>query len=82
MHLLNTATFELFEWKEFFDDEIPPYAILSHTWTRDEVSFRDIQELAVAKTKLGFTKTKGCCKEARKVSTGKLDWAWIGTCCI
>lgn len=42
MWLLNTKTFEL---KEFFGDkERPQYAILSHTWEKEEVSFAEFQE--------------------------------------
>ncbi|KAF5363040.1 hypothetical protein D9758_012636 [Tetrapyrgos nigripes] len=42
MRLLNTKTLRL---EEFFD-EIPPYAILSHTWEDEEVTFQDIQNIA------------------------------------
>jgi hypothetical protein len=40
MRLINTTTIEL---NEFFDKHIPPYAILSHTWGEDEVTFKDIR---------------------------------------
>lgn len=30
------------ELKEFFDDNVPRYAILSHTWGQEEVSFQDL----------------------------------------
>ena len=39
MRLLNSYTDEI---REFItDDCIPPYAILSHTWADEEVTFRD-----------------------------------------
>lgn len=38
MWLINTQTLEL---KEFFGDNTPRYAILSHRWTDDEISFKD-----------------------------------------
>lgn len=38
MRLLNVDSFEL---HEFFDDDIPPYSILSHRWGNDEVSYQD-----------------------------------------
>jgi hypothetical protein len=41
MRLVNTTTIQL---HEFFDDEIPPYAILSHRWETDEVTFQDLME--------------------------------------
>ena len=40
MRLLDTATVEL---HEFHGEAIPDYAILSHTWGQDEVSFQDLQ---------------------------------------
>ncbi|KAF4931234.1 Vegetative incompatibility protein HET-E-1 [Colletotrichum viniferum] len=39
MRLINVNTLEL---EEFFDENIPEYAILSHTWGREEVSFQDL----------------------------------------
>jgi hypothetical protein len=43
MWLLNTSTKKL---KEFVSDEqAPSYAILSHTWGDEEVSFQEWQEL-------------------------------------
>lgn len=38
MRLLNvkTLTFE-----EFFDKDVPPYGILSHRWTDDEITYKD-----------------------------------------
>ncbi|KAF5350767.1 hypothetical protein D9758_010383 [Tetrapyrgos nigripes] len=42
MRLLNTETLKV---REFFT-EIPRYAILSHTWEDEEITFQDIQSLA------------------------------------
>jgi hypothetical protein len=42
MRLLNVFTGKL---EEYFGSEIPKYAILSHTWGRDEVTFLDIQNI-------------------------------------
>jgi hypothetical protein len=39
MHLLNTDKLEI---KQFGDNEIQPYAILSHTWGSEEVTFKDM----------------------------------------
>lgn len=41
MWLLGTTDLTL----HFFMDDVPAYAILSHTWGREEVSFQDIQSL-------------------------------------
>lgn len=42
MHLLNARTRKL---ETFVGKSIPPYAILSHTWTDDEVTFQDLNKL-------------------------------------
>lgn len=39
MRLIDAKTLEL---RDFYLAEIPPYAILSHTWDRDEVAFKDM----------------------------------------
>ncbi|KAF6841661.1 het domain-containing protein [Colletotrichum plurivorum] len=39
MRLVNVDTLEL---EEFFDANIPRYAILSHTWGKDEVTFQEL----------------------------------------
>jgi hypothetical protein len=43
MRLLNVQTLEL---KNFYDDQIPPYIILSHTWgdEKDEVTLKEMIE--------------------------------------
>lgn len=38
MRLISCSTYQL---DEFFGSDIPPYAILSHTWGQGEVSFAD-----------------------------------------
>ncbi|KAK5659048.1 hypothetical protein OQA88_1135 [Cercophora sp. LCS_1] len=43
MRLINTHTLAM---SEFFDAGIPPYAILSHTWGSDEISFQDWQAIS------------------------------------
>jgi hypothetical protein len=65
MWLLNAATLELHEFIGTADR--PPYAILSHTWSDDEVSFKDMrsENRAVAKQKKGFAKIQGCCDQAQ-----------------
>jgi hypothetical protein len=77
MRLINTTTFEL---QEFVDGEIPPYAILSHTWGDQEVSFQEFkQPHRLTKDKAGYDKIVRCCDIA---FTAKYAWAWIDTCCI
>ena len=76
MRLLHTETFEL---KEFLGDNIPEYAILSHTWDEEEVTFQDMSAGLAKEKKLGWRKIQFCCKQA--VQDG-FSWAWIDTCCI
>ncbi len=55
--------------------DIPPYAILSHTWDDEEVSHQEI-DCPTRDQKKGFAKVLGCCRLARKDG---LEWAWIDT---
>jgi hypothetical protein len=79
MRLLHTTRLEF---EEFFDDQIPPYAILSHRWGPDEVSYHDF--LAGRKRNgAGDKKILACCKyAAHDRGFGPIDWVWIDTCCI
>ncbi|KAK1826382.1 heterokaryon incompatibility protein-domain-containing protein [Podospora conica] len=80
MRLINTDTLLL----EEFYSEIPPYAILSHRWEEEEVTFADypaqLDVLANGGTrKKGFGKIDLCIKQAR---LDDLDYCWVDTCCI
>lgn len=80
MRLINTQTLHL---DEFFGSNIPPYAILSHTWGQ-EISFQQWMEWQAGKDlPLGrtdaFTKIHGACGQARR---DKLEWLWVDTNCI
>lgn len=75
MRLLNARSLEL---KEFVDD-IPPYAILSHTWEEEEVLLSDLADIASAKKKKGFDKIDKTCQQAIRDA---FDWVWVDTCCI
>ncbi|KAI6559811.1 hypothetical protein MCOR03_004661 [Pyricularia oryzae] len=77
MWLINTKTLRL----EQFDDPstLPKYAILSHTWENDEVSFQDIQSIDAARQKKGFSKIVGIRALALEAD---IDFAWVDTCCI
>ena len=65
--------------KDFLDD-IPPYAILSHTWGADEeeVTFDDLIN-GRARSKPGHAKLQFCEKQAKK---DNLAYFWVDTCCI
>jgi hypothetical protein len=95
MRLLHAKELYL---KEFFDAEIPPYAILSHTWGDEEISYQDF--LAIRKLQderyaayhelirldlTRSTESSGYTKiEAccRLAASKGHEWVWIDTCCI
>jgi hypothetical protein len=86
MRLLHTRSEEGFRWTEYLGGKkIPPYAILSHTWTEgQEVTFADIKELGKAvdtdgKSKEGYQKLRFCAEQAKRDG---LDYFWVDTCCI
>ena len=74
MWLINTRTLTL---KEFLGLR-PEYAILSHTWGKDEVLFQDMINGSF-RNKLGFQKVEMTCKIALQLGH---KWAWIDSCCI
>jgi hypothetical protein len=78
MRLLNTSTCQL---EEFINLETaPPYAILSHTWGADEVTFKDLTAGdGVYQTKQGWRKIV---ESARYASQRSWQYIWIDTCCI
>ena len=41
MRLLHRLPYGSIELEEFHGDNIPSYAILSHTWEKDEITFDD-----------------------------------------
>jgi len=75
MRLLNTKNYELC----FFLGEVPPYAILSHRWLEEEVTFADIQNPQQRQSRKGWVKIWNCCKQA---ADDGWDYVWIDTCCI
>ncbi|WYZ34068.1 hypothetical protein EsH8_I_000344 [Colletotrichum jinshuiense] len=76
MWLINTTTLNL---EEFTDPSVVKYAILSHTWGKDEVSMQDMAYLPRAKAKAGFAKIAKTCEIALQKGLG---YAWVDTCCI
>ncbi|KAL8946879.1 MAG: hypothetical protein Q9222_006778 [Ikaeria aurantiellina] len=76
MRLLNTSSLEF---EEFFDSDIPPYAIPSHRWGRKEVTYKEMRK-RTAKPGLGQKKIEMFCRMV--ASLHYLEWAWVDTCCI
>jgi hypothetical protein len=66
--------------KYLVGDDIPQYAILSHTWGADteEVSFKDLLD-GTGKSKPGYDKIRFCGEQAR---CDGLQYFWVDTCCI
>ncbi|TGO45299.1 hypothetical protein BCON_0404g00030 [Botryotinia convoluta] len=60
--------------------EVPPYAILSHTWgpNDEEVTFEDILN-GTGEVKPGYEKIRFCGEQARQ---DRLEYFWIDICCI
>lgn len=59
--------------------QAPPYAVLSHTWTDDEVLFGDMQNSWNRESRKGWSKIKATCSKA---ASHGLNFAWVDTCCI
>ncbi|KAI0883780.1 HET-domain-containing protein [Annulohypoxylon maeteangense] len=85
MYLLNAKTKKL---RFFHEDEREPYAILSHTWGPDEITFQELPVIVAcgegiashpSTSKAGYRKIKGCCEQARRSG---IEWVWVDTCCI
>ncbi|KAF2820201.1 HET-domain-containing protein [Ophiobolus disseminans] len=77
MRLINVRTLEL---SEFFGEDIPRYAILSHRWGRDEVGFEMFSTNPTKARKMrGFKKIQLCASQTKRDG---LAWCWVDTCCI
>lgn len=74
MRLLNVHTLQL---EEYFDKQVPPYAILSHTWGPNEETFRDYQ--CDPSFRPTSKKVVGCCAKAKEYGYFHV---WIDTLCI
>ncbi|KAK4552868.1 hypothetical protein LTR86_010000 [Recurvomyces mirabilis] len=74
MRLLKTETLEFVE----FTRPPPRYAILSHRWGKEEVSYAEFASNE-NRDRHGRTKIIRCCKIARE---RKYQYVWIDTCCI
>src|SRR6266480_2348389 len=62
------------------DDQIPPYAILSHKWLADteEPTFEDLIN-GTGEEKIGYEKIRFCGEQARQ---DDIQYFWVDTCCI
>jgi hypothetical protein len=80
MRLLQVGEDGEISFVEFIGQDVPPYAILSHTWgpAHNEVLFADIINHTY-KGKVGCTKIRLCGNQAMRDG---LKYFWVDTCCI
>ena len=66
--------------KDLIGDDIPKYAILSHTWGVDteEVTFKDMID-GIGEDKSGYKKIRFCAQQA---ADDGLQYFWVDSCCI
>lgn len=87
MRLINVESLEI---HEFYDTNIPAYAILSHTWGSEEVTLQEfiltsqeyltqVEPTNFCHRREGFTKIIQSCHQARKDG---FQYIWVDTCCI
>ena len=72
MRLLSSTTLKFVQIE---GDNLPGYAILSHTWGNDEVLYADMIN-GTASSKAGYVKIEGCAKVA--LFQG-LSYFWVDT---
>ena len=85
MRLIDVSSFQFFEIAKPDDDH--PYAILSHTWGEDEVTFQEFSKETTKKDLSKemleedgrYSKIVGCCAEGELQG---FKYVWIDTCCI
>ncbi|KAK1749627.1 vegetative incompatibility protein HET-E-1 [Echria macrotheca] len=75
MRLINTRTLRLRE----FTGRVPPYAILSHTWGKREVSLSEFRRLGSINDSKSLAKIRSACQQA---FMDGLEYVWVDTCCI
>ncbi|KAJ3481637.1 hypothetical protein NLG97_g7774 [Lecanicillium saksenae] len=80
MRLIHTQSLRL---ETFYgaDSDVPPYAILSHTWGADEPTLAEFADSSQWQhvNKDGYAKIKNCCRLAAQAG---LDYVWVDTVCI
>ena len=83
MRLILTKVFASMGKISFFEtigDDVVPYAILSHTWDGEEVTYQDVKDPTKGyECKRGYAKLR---EFLLKSSTFGFSYAWIDTCCI
>lgn len=75
MRLINTETLTF---RDFFESQIPSYAILSHRWGEREVTYKEFKKRTMPACS-GLVKIEKFCRLAAERG---FEWCWIDTCCI
>ena len=78
MRLLQYNNDGGFSLTKFFESDIPKYAILSHRWGTEEVTFKDLLE-GTSKNNAGYGKIQFCGEQAKR---NGLQYFWVDICCI
>lgn len=73
MRLLHTKNQKL---KEFLGSNTPKYAIISHRWSDEEISFQDF--LDGKREGYGWNKISKACEIAL---SRNIKWIWVDTMC-
>ncbi|KAK5674836.1 hypothetical protein LTS10_012573 [Elasticomyces elasticus] len=73
MWLVNARTYKL---ESFIGSTVPAYAILSHTWSDDELTFQDMKDPPVVWERSSFAKVHLTCQQAL---IHDLQYAWVDT---
>ncbi|KAM7196210.1 Heterokaryon incompatibility protein (HET) domain containing protein [Rhypophila sp. PSN 637] len=79
MRLINVHNLRF---HEFFGSQLNSvqYAILSHTWGDEEVSYLEMRDANDRiRSRSGYAKIFNAAKQAQQ---DDLDWVWVDTCCI
>jgi hypothetical protein len=76
MRLLNVDTGEMHDF--ISQGDLPPYAILSHTWEDEEISFQqwEARKTAESSQMKGYKKIQRFCDVAREAG---YEWVWVDT---
>jgi hypothetical protein len=79
MRLLKLERNGRFSLTQFSGNNIPQYAILSHTWERNdqELTYHDLVN-GLGSEKIGYRKIQFCAEQARK---DELQYFWVDSCC-
>ncbi|XP_014552615.1 hypothetical protein COCVIDRAFT_47896, partial [Bipolaris victoriae FI3] len=80
MRLLQIRGCDELSLVERLPDDLPPYAILSHTWgpSNEEVTYQDLLD-GRGKEKVGYRKLILCGRQAAQEG---FQYFWVDTCCI